>query len=185
MGRLDGIGEALGALLALLGLSPSPFVLAMAGLLVALAALPFFLKVERQRKLRKLVAAAAEAPAADRAAARQAALAAASSPVHWIVLAEEAHRRRVPKLAQAALAGLRATGRRRTDVRRLERRIEKRVPTTAEGEAAAIERLLEAGLWEEAERRLSNALQQFPRSESLADLAEQHASAGGSTDSTG
>lgn len=172
MGRLGGIGEALGALLAIFGLSPSPMVLAAAGLLVALAALPWFLKVERQRKLRKLVLEASRADAADRPAAIEAALVAAREPLHWVILAEEAHRRQVPKLAQRALEGLRATGKLRLELRRLEQRILKVVPTTAEGEAAAVERLREAGLDEEAERRLAAARARFPRSEALAELSD-------------
>ena len=172
MGRLDGIGEAIGALLGVFGLNPSPPVMAAFGLLLVAAMVPFFLKVERQRKLRKLVLVAARADASDRQAAIEAALAAADEPLHWVILAEEAHRRQAPKLAERALEGLRATGKLRLDLRRLEQRILKVVPTTAEAEAAAVERLREAGLDGEAERRLAAARARFPRSEVLAELSD-------------
>jgi len=93
-------------------------------------------------------------------------------PALLLLLEQEAHKRHQTELADAALAALKATGRRPRDVTKIERRrAPDRAPVTHPTEVALqVSALLEQGMIEAANRRLADGLNRWPLHPELLEL---------------
>ena len=164
------LADTLNRVLAGLGLELEPWMAPAVAVALALCILPFYYRNFRTKRARKRVLAASNAALDERAALSDEALAlVAGNPFGLMVVAEEADKRGLRKLALRALQALEATGKRRSEARALRRRLVPDKPTTAEEEAMAIERLRDAGLEEQAQERLEAARSRFGDHEALAD----------------
>ncbi len=164
---LEGLVEAA-------GLQLEPWMAPAVAVCVAVLLLPSWRRNFRTKQARKRLVAAGLVGGEARAALEDEALdLVAGNPFGLVVVAEEAHKRGMGRLAERALAGLEATGKRRDELRRLRRLIFDLKPVTAEGEALAVERLLEAGLVEQARERFEAASARYPASAALVELEER------------
>ncbi|MED5374038.1 MAG: hypothetical protein VX899_23675 [Myxococcota bacterium] len=140
-------------------------------LVVILIALgPFFYRNSRTKKARKLLQRVSMESGEERLAGEQEILHTVSGhPFGLVVVVEEAHKRGMGRLARRALEALDATGKQRSELKRLQRLLGPR-PTSPTQEAIAIERLHQQGLTVQAEARLQDALARFPEHPELVAL---------------
>ena len=173
MGRLSGLTDAVNSLLAEFGVELAPWMAPVFGLLLGALLLPMILRNDRTGRARKLIPRLVETSAAERDAARARILAlVADNPVGLVVVAEESLRRGQVPLARMAVAALVRSGKRPADARRLLLELEGPPPTMPTEAALVVERLLSAGLLDEAERRLASAVARWPDDPELAAVEE-------------
>jgi len=164
------LSDTLNRILSGLGLELEPWMAPLVAVVIALGVLPFYYRNFRTKRARKRVQAAANADLGERRRLEDEALDLVSgNPFGLMVVAEEADKRGLRKLALRALGALEATGKRRTEARLLRAKLAPDMPTTADGEALAVEKLREAGLHEQAEERLRRARQRFGDHPALRD----------------
>ena len=174
MGRMGGLTDTLGALLASLGIELPSWLVPSLALLVLLVLMPVLKKNNQTRRARKLLVRSAHLGSVEREALQDRALAlVVDHPQGLLALAEEAERRGLRSFARRALHEVPLTGRLRSERHRLERRMESPPPVSAEAEAAVVERLLEAGMFGAAEARFSRALARWPNAGPLRELHEK------------
>ena len=164
--------RTLNDLLAASGLRLAPWMAPAAALLIFAVLSPWILRSRRLKLARKRLQQAEHAGThAERLRLQQEALElVAGNPAGLVGVAEEALRRGMRPLAERAVAELAETGEQRLQLRLLLRKLEGDKPRTPEGEAAAIERLLAAGLGEAARERYEAASRRWPRSEAIREL---------------
>ncbi len=168
------VTQTLEGLLAAAGLQLEHWMAPAVAVFVALLILPSWRRNFRTKQARKRLLAASLVGGEERAGLEDEALELVHGhPFGLIVVAEEAHKRGMAKVARRALLGLEGTGKRKDELRRLRRLIVGELPVTAEGEALAIERLLEAGMDEQARLRFEAASARYPSAEALLELRER------------
>ncbi|MCB9765071.1 MAG: hypothetical protein H6739_35180 [Alphaproteobacteria bacterium] len=163
--------QTLNLMLSALGLKLAPWMAPLAAALLALLFLPLYRVNFRTKQARKrMVRAGAARPEQRDALTAEALGLVTGNPMGLIVVAEEALNRGMRPVAEEAVRQLAETGKRRPELRRLQRQLSDERPTTAEAEAAAIEHLLESGMREKARERLQRARERFPGAEALAEI---------------
>lgn len=169
---MRAIAELLNTVLGELGLSVGPWVMPALAVGLALLLLPLLRANHATRQARRRLSLARSAPrAAERERLKAEALALVlGNRVGVAVVAEEALRHGWTDLAQQALVELERSGGRPEELRGLRRRLEGQRPPTATAEALVVERLLEAGLREQAAARLEGALARWPEHPELVEL---------------
>lgn len=175
MGRFDAISTAIRWLFDLVGVQPRPWMgVAALALLLALA-WPHLDRNARTAQARKLVPRALDGSPADRAATQARILdLVAGNPEGLVAVADAALRSNLRPLALEAYTALRALPRaRRADVLRLDTALHGERPHHPEQEAAAIERLVEAGALHGAATRCQRARAWFPDDPGLRQLEDR------------
>ena len=172
MNRIGDLLKTLIELLHDLGLDLPPWTLpALVGVLALLMA-PGYLRGIRITRARKLLQRAGIEHGEAREALEAEALAqVAGHKPGLLAVAEEALRRGRPPVAEAAVAQLAALGAKK-EVLALRRQLRPPPAPTAFDAAHAVERLREAGLHEEASRRLAAARALWPRDPTLAAMEQ-------------
>lgn len=165
------VTQTIEGLVGAMGLQLEPWMGPLFAVCVALLILPAWRKNFRTKQARKRLQDAGLASGEQRRALEDEALElVAGNPFGLIVVAEEAHKRGRFGLARRALRALAQTGKKRDELRRLRRLLDDEKPVTAQGEALAIEKMLDAGMEERARERFESALARYPESEALAEL---------------
>jgi hypothetical protein len=173
MGRIGGLTETLSQLLEMLGLDLPPWVMPLVALAVFLILLPRILRNMRTSRARKIVLRAHLVEGEHRRQEEAAALALVAEHAPGLVsLADAAHKQGRNALAMEALNLLRARpearGRSvRREIARLDRTLGENLPGSAEEMAVVLDRLIHAGLFPEARRRLAIGRGRWPRAEAL------------------
>ncbi len=163
MGRFDGFLLLWERLMASLGIPPRPWLLPAFLLVLIALAWPLVRRTLQISRARKLLALAERCVGQERRDLQREVLSLVDDhPMGLVGVVEEALRRQQTSFAADALEALRATGKERVHLKRLEARVHGPPPTTIEGEVAAIERLLEAGLNHQAALRLDRARIRWP-----------------------
>lgn len=156
------------------GLELEPWMAPLFAVCIALLVLPAYRKNFHTKKARKKVQAASVSGGEERKQLeRESFELVDGNPFGLMVVAEEAHKRGMRPLAERALRALDATGKRRVEAKALRIKLGLERAITAEGEAVAIENLLDAGLVERAAERLEAAERAFPGHEALHGLRER------------
>lgn len=171
MGRIDGILLLWDKLLGAFGVTPEPWMLPAFVLTLGALSWPLVRRTQRISRARKLIADAGRATGDARVALQDQVLALVGDhPMGLVGVVEEAMRREQVPLARRALTTLVATGKERIHTKRLYAEVHGPPPTSIEAELAAIERLLDAKMLSQAERRLTRARHRWPDDERLAAL---------------
>ncbi|MCK6505877.1 hypothetical protein L6R53_21240 [Myxococcota bacterium] len=171
MGRFDFLTTAIRFVFDALGVTPRPWMAAVALVVLGLTLGPSMHRSLSTTRARKLVLGLADLdPAARQARSQQILSLVERNPDGLIAIADEALRRRQEPLAREAYRLLRNSGKRPREQLRLEEALNGPLPRHVEEEVAAVERLLESGALARAEQRLERARGAFPRDERLADL---------------
>lgn len=159
------VAEILGRVL------PPWVILTLVGIATVMV-LPFYLKGQRRSLARRRISAmhGLSQPEAGRLEAEAFSLV-GRDPDGLVVVAEEALRRGREAVARRALERLSASGRRPTEVVRLQRILEGPGPRLPEEEALAIDRLLQSDLTQAARQRLDRARTRWPDLPEWDDLA--------------
>lgn len=172
---MSGITDALLQLLGALGVPIHPWTLPALALVVMGVLSPLILKNLKTGKARKLLKRARILGGAERQRLEAAALdEVGEQPMGLVAVAEEALRLGRKALAREAVARLARTGKARAHLRRLRREIDPDpLPATVDATVLVIERLLEGGLVDEADRRLGRAHGKFGAHNDFAELANR------------
>lgn len=175
MSGMSGITDALVQLLEALGVPIHPWTLPALALVVMGLLSPLILKNLKTGKARKLLKRARILSGAERQRLEAAALdEVGDHPMGLVAVAEEALRLGRKALARDAVARLARTGKARGHLRRLNREIDPDpLPPTVDATVLVIERLLEGGLVDEADRRLGRAHSKFGAHDDFIALAAQ------------
>lgn len=170
-GRGGGLAGLVETLLGLVGLTLEPWMAPAALLFVVILAWPWIRLNLRTDEARRLLKQAARATGAERDRLEADALARVEGrPDGLVVVAETALAQGRAALARAAVDRLRATGKRPTDVRRIERTLEGPAPATPMEACLLVERLLGLGMVDEARARWEKARARWPEDPDLAAL---------------
>jgi len=173
LGRLKGILEAFASLLGAFGLQLQPWMAPAFLLLVAAALFPMIRRNHRTGRARKLMRQLTYVDAQERWTLERQVLSLVRGDADGLIaVADEALRSGRHSLARAAVDDLRATGRRRQHLRRLEGQLAPASAPTVAEERLAIRNLLAAGMNAEARARAQRARKRWPAedwSESAAD----------------
>lgn len=138
-----------------------------------LLALPWILRNRRTDRARTRLKEALRAHGPERARLEAEALAEVSGhPMGLLVLAEAAHAAGREQLCAAAMAELRASGRLRDELRRLERSIEGPMPASPMEAAIKVEQMRAEGAVLLAEESLARYLARWPSDPELLALKE-------------
>jgi hypothetical protein len=172
---MPAILDLVSTLLRALGVHTEPWVLPAVGFAVVLVLSPFALVNQRTARARRVLQRAAQAGGAERERLEREAMAeVAGRPDGLIVIAEDALKAGRGALAREAVAQLRATGKRPSDLRRLERELDGPAqaagPKTPLEAALKVERLLAAGMREPAREALEAARRKWPEDADLAGM---------------
>jgi len=169
------LSDTLNTLLAAFGLTLEPWMAPAAALLIFGLLMPLIVRGRKIKLARKRLQQASHAATLEdrRRLQREAFELVGDHPMGLVGVAEEALRRGMRPVAREAVALLAATGKERTMLKVLRRKVDGDKPTNPEAEAAAIERLLEAGLAGEARARFDAAAQRWPDAEALRELRGQ------------
>ena len=169
MGRFDGFLLLWERMLVAVGVTAKPWMLPAFVLLLGAASWPLVRRTQRISRARKLIAEAGRVSGPERTAVQDRVLALVGvHPMGLVGVVEEAHRRQQLPLARRGLDALRDTGKERIHLMRLEALVEGPPPTSIEGELAALERLLDEDMLEQAQRRLARARRRWPDDPRLA-----------------
>ena len=167
------VTDLLDSLLGMVGVQLPPWGGSVLLLGVLLLLSPALLKNTRSKQVRKLLQRLSLEGGDKRQASVQELLElAAGHPTALIVLVEEAHKRGQSSLAKRAVELLGETGKQRADYKRLKRLFAER-PTSLHAEVLAVERLIDAGLEQQAWLRLDKALLRWPQDADLLGLRER------------
>lgn len=170
-GRGGGLAGLVETLLGLVGLTLEPWMAPAALLFLVVLALPWIRSNVRTDDARRLLKQAARASGAERDRLEAEALARVEGrPDGLVVVAEAALAQGRTAVARAAVERLRATGKRPTDVRKIERALEGPAPATPMEAVLLVERLLGLGMTEEARLRWEKAHARWPEDADLAAL---------------
>ncbi|MCB9777829.1 MAG: hypothetical protein H6742_04635 [Alphaproteobacteria bacterium] len=180
MGRFDGIGAIVQMVFDAVGIEPQPWMSAVfLGLAIVLVG-PAAMKNIRTAQARKRVVRLNELSPTERPALQEEILGLVrGNPQGLVAIADEAARRRQRPLAVAAYQELRRGGDLPKEVLRLHEELYGKRPDHPEEEAAAIERLIDAGALDRARERLAVARSWFPGDDSLRALQDRLAAASG------
>jgi hypothetical protein len=168
---MGGLGQLVSALIAASeGVVPHWMWPAGLGVFVLVAA-PSMLRNMRTDAARKLFRTATRLRAAERVAQEDEALRrVAGNRDGLVVLADLALQEGRPRIVPEVLAQLGALGGREPDLRRLHREVQGPQPATSMEAVLLVERLVEHGLLDEAERRLLAAIERWPTEPELLTL---------------
>ncbi len=170
MRGLGGIVQSLGALLASAGVHLPPWGVPVVVLAVVIALLPRIVATMETSRIRRMVQRSRGAADIERVELEQEALQlAGDDPNRLIAVADEALRARRPPLAQEAVDRLAAGTSAlkpplKRELKRLRKELKPKDPMPADPVAAAlvVERLIEAGLLDEARRRHARFVREWP-----------------------
>jgi hypothetical protein len=168
---LDSVANAL-------GLHLPPWAGPLALLAILAVCWPLIRTNLHTENARKLLKRASRERGAERERLEAEALAMVGDrPDGLVVVAREAVEQGRTALAERAVVKLRATGKNLPDLRRLERAIEPPLAGTPAEVCIVIERMLEAGMVEQARARYAQARRKWPFDDEL-DAIEPHVTAG-------
>jgi hypothetical protein len=170
-----GILKAITDLLSALGITLPPWAGPSVALVVMILLLPWILKNMRTSSARKMLKRASIENVERRLELERAAIEMVSdNPEGLMALAEECVRMGRYVVAREALALIPEDDiKRQRQRKRMLKEMAPRQPETPEAAALVIERLLEEGLEEEAQRRLETACRRWPQSSVLASMANR------------
>lgn len=168
---MSAIGQLFRTLFTLLGIDPTPKVMAPIAAVLLVLLWPTLKANRAIKKARNLLSSAPlrSRPERERLSAEALALV-AGNVMGLVVVAEEAIRAGLKDTAQTAIVQLEASGKRPQDVRRLRRELDPAAPVSALLEVAAIEGMRAEGLSVLADERLERALARWPEHEGLLAL---------------
>lgn len=167
-----GIGGLVRIIVDATGVSLEPWMAPAGVVAIGLLSLPLLrMNAHTDRARRLMKEAGREAGAARERLEEQALAEVTGRPVGLVVLADEAIRQGRTEIARRAIEALRATGKRFTDLRRLEGTLEGPTPRTPLEAALLVERLVAAGLVDQARARWEAARRRWPDNPDLEALA--------------
>lgn len=171
MRGLGGIAQSVSRLLEAFGITLQPWMAPAVVLVLMVALLPLILRNMRTGRARKLLKEAAMVPGEQGRLLEQRALdLVGRQPLGLVAVAEEALRRGRTDLARQAIVHLGATGKARPLYRRLRAEIEGPLPASLAEMVIVVERLVDAGMLDEAARRLERARKRWPAAAELDTL---------------
>ena len=164
MRGFGGITDALNSLLGTAGISLQPWVFPLIFAMAFLALFPHIRQNQRTQEARETIRKAAEDGGANSTEFQDRVIALAHGhATTLLVIASEAHKRGVKTLALRALHLLDETGKYRVDARKLRMNLLGPPPVHPEAEMAAIENLIDQGLYISAKERLERAKRFWPK----------------------
>jgi len=166
------LSDTLNTLLAAFGLTLEPWMAPVAALLIFGLLMPFIIRGRKIKLARKRLQESSHASSLEdrRRLQREAFELVGDAPMGLVAIAEESLRRGMRPAAQEAVRLLADTGKERDMLKTLRRKLDGDRPRNPEAEAAAIERLLEAGMTDEARSRFRAATRRWPDAAALAEL---------------
>lgn len=171
MGSIRDLILSFEAALQSFGLDIPAWVIPVVLVAIAASVFPMFTRANNSVRARGLLSRARLAAGQDRLEMEQEALEMVKDdPEGLAVVASASIQYGRVQLAEEALAQLKATGKRTSDLKRLETLLHGPAPISPEAEAIAIRNMLENGLREKARERLKRALSTFPSDPDLQDI---------------
>ena len=171
MGRFRDLILAIEGSLQSFGLDIPAWVIPVVLVAIAASIFPMFARANNSVRARGILSRARLATGQDRQEMEQEALdMVKDDPEGLAVVASAAIQYGRTQLAEQALAQLKATGKRPSDLKRLETLLYGPAPISPEAESIAIRNMLENGLREKARERLKRALATFPQDPDLQEI---------------
>ncbi len=177
MRGVGGVTEALNSVFESIGVVLPPWAFPAVLMVGFLSLLPQIRQNQRTHNARKMIQErATHGGAQSEEVHREILDIAHGHPITFVVIADEAHRRGLTRLARKALVELEQTGKRRADIRRLRSLIDGPVPVFPEGEEEVISDLIAKGLNGLARNRIERAQRHWPHNPAWAKLEAKLAS---------
>jgi len=163
MRGLGGITDALDSLLATAGIAVEPWFFPLILMVVFAALVPHIRQNQRTQRARIAIREGVENGGAGTDAFQKHIIELANGhATTLLVITTEAQKRGLKGLARKSLRLLEQTGKHRNDARKIRVELEGRPPLHPEAENAAIEELVEQGLFRAAKARLEKAQLNWP-----------------------
>lgn len=169
---MGGLENLLRNLLTDLGLENQPWIGPVLFVVVLTLIWPYLMKTIDTDRGRRRLKGMSDLPLPERQKAQQEALElVGDDPDGLIAVIDESIRQNDKDFAKVGLERLKATGKKRDHVRRIESALQDRNLQLPEQTVIAVERLIESAMYESAKERLTPAIARWPEHEELKALA--------------